>query len=152
MCVLRQIKTLFFVTFARHGSVRSPRCLLKVACWYVFYQSCYSHCKCCFSNMPYFRRIYGRGLGTLSLLLIYISPCCLYYVNWTLYGGLQEPRYVDPLNLTAMACPALPMCPLAITEAERGTPDLLKRVRAVFEKVFIKTICLILYFEVIPSC
>ncbi|KMT14507.1 hypothetical protein BVRB_4g072790 [Beta vulgaris subsp. vulgaris] len=53
-------------------------------------------------------------------------------------GGLLEPRYVDPLNVTAMACPALPMCPLAITEAERGTPDLLKRIRAVFEKVGLK--------------
>lgn len=48
----------------------------------------------------------------------------------------QSPRYVDPLNVTAMACPALPLCPLAITEAERGIPDLLKRVRAVFEKVY----------------
>lgn len=53
-------------------------------------------------------------------------------------GGLLQPRYVDPLNITAMACPALPMCPLAITEAERGIPDLLKRVRAVFEKVGLK--------------
>jgi len=34
-----------------------------------------------------------------------------------------------------MACPALPLCPLAITEAERGIPDMLKRVRAVFDKV-----------------
>ncbi|KAL5567116.1 hypothetical protein UlMin_030280 [Ulmus minor] len=50
-------------------------------------------------------------------------------------AGLLQPRYVDPLNITAMACPALPLCPLAITEAERGIPDLLKRVRAVFEKV-----------------
>ncbi|XP_023760680.1 sulfite reductase [ferredoxin], chloroplastic [Lactuca sativa] len=50
-------------------------------------------------------------------------------------GGLLPPTYVDPLNITAMACPALPLCPLAITEAERGIPDLLKRVRAVFEKV-----------------
>lgn len=47
----------------------------------------------------------------------------------------QQPRYVDPLNVTAMACPALPLCPLAIAEAERGIPDILKRVRAVFEKV-----------------
>ena len=47
----------------------------------------------------------------------------------------QQPKYVDPLNLTAMACPAFPLCPLAITEAERGIPDILKRVRAVFEKV-----------------
>ncbi|KAL9248367.1 hypothetical protein vseg_021696 [Gypsophila vaccaria] len=53
-------------------------------------------------------------------------------------GGLLEPRFVDPLNITAMACPALPMCPLAITEAERGIPDILKRVRAVFEKVGLK--------------
>ncbi|XAR60369.1 Sulfite reductase (ferredoxin) [Bertholletia excelsa] len=53
-------------------------------------------------------------------------------------GGLLEPRDVDPLNITAMACPALPLCPLAITEAERGIPDILKRVRAVFEKVGLK--------------
>uniref|UniRef100_A0A0N6W2Q4 Sulfite reductase [ferredoxin], chloroplastic n=1 Tax=Hevea brasiliensis TaxID=3981 RepID=A0A0N6W2Q4_HEVBR len=50
-------------------------------------------------------------------------------------AGLLQPKYVDPLNLTAMACPAMPLCPLAITEAERGIPDILKRVRAVFEKV-----------------
>ncbi|KAL3529906.1 hypothetical protein ACH5RR_009228 [Cinchona calisaya] len=53
-------------------------------------------------------------------------------------GGLLQPRYVDPLNLTAMACPAFPLCPLAITEAERGIPDVLKRVRAVFDKVGLK--------------
>ncbi|CAI9106321.1 OLC1v1005452C1 [Oldenlandia corymbosa var. corymbosa] len=53
-------------------------------------------------------------------------------------GGLLQPRYVDPLNLTSMACPAFPLCPLAITEAERGIPDILKRVRAVFEKVGLK--------------
>ncbi|WOK95475.1 hypothetical protein Cni_G04182 [Canna indica] len=49
--------------------------------------------------------------------------------------GLLEPKDVDPLNVTAMACPALPLCPLATTEAERGIPDILKRVRAVFDKV-----------------
>lgn len=49
----------------------------------------------------------------------------------------QLPSFVDPLNITAMACPALPLCPLAITEAERGIPDILKRVRSVFEKVFL---------------
>ncbi|CAA7395436.1 unnamed protein product [Spirodela intermedia] len=53
-------------------------------------------------------------------------------------AGLLLPRYVDPLNITAMACPALPLCPLAITEAERGIPDILKRVRAVFDKVGLK--------------
>ncbi|GAV87347.1 NIR_SIR domain-containing protein, partial [Cephalotus follicularis] len=53
-------------------------------------------------------------------------------------AGLLHPRYVDPLNLTAMASPAFPLCPLAITEAERGIPGILKRVRAVFEKVGLK--------------
>ncbi|KAG5517551.1 hypothetical protein RHGRI_038075 [Rhododendron griersonianum] len=52
--------------------------------------------------------------------------------------GLLDPRFVDPLNITAMACPALPLCPLAITEAERGIPDILKRVRSVFDKVGLK--------------
>jgi len=51
------------------------------------------------------------------------------------FGEGQQPKFVDPLNITAMACPALPMCSLAITEAERGIPDILKRIRAVFEKV-----------------
>ncbi|PIN07487.1 Sulfite reductase (ferredoxin) [Handroanthus impetiginosus] len=50
-------------------------------------------------------------------------------------GGLLQPRLIDPLNVTAMACPALPLCPLAITEAERGIPDILKRIRAIFERV-----------------
>ncbi|KAL8159427.1 hypothetical protein V2J09_000964 [Rumex salicifolius] len=50
-------------------------------------------------------------------------------------AGFSQPENVDPLNVTAMACPALPLCPLAIAEAERGIPDIIKRVRAVFEKV-----------------
>ncbi|KAK7341234.1 hypothetical protein VNO80_24160 [Phaseolus coccineus] len=50
-------------------------------------------------------------------------------------AGLLQPRFVDPLNITAMACPAFPLCPLAITEAERGIPNILKRIRAVFDKV-----------------
>ncbi|CAK7331058.1 unnamed protein product [Dovyalis caffra] len=54
-------------------------------------------------------------------------------------AGLLQPKYVDPLKLTAMACPALPLCPLAITEAERGIPDIFKRVRVVFEKVGLKS-------------
>lgn len=44
---------------------------------------------------------------------------------------------MDPLNLTSMACPALPLCPLAQTEAERGILPILKRIRTVFNKVFV---------------
>ncbi|CAI5484057.1 unnamed protein product [Closterium sp. Yama58-4] len=49
--------------------------------------------------------------------------------------GILGKQYVDPLNLTAMACPALPLCGLAITEAERGLPAVLKRIRAMLDKV-----------------
>ncbi|XP_027353971.1 sulfite reductase [ferredoxin], chloroplastic isoform X2 [Abrus precatorius] len=52
-------------------------------------------------------------------------------------AGLLQPRFVDPLNITAMACPAFPLCPLAITEAERGIPNILKRIRTVFEKIWL---------------
>ncbi|XP_058106676.1 sulfite reductase [ferredoxin], chloroplastic-like [Magnolia sinica] len=37
-----------------------------------------------------------------------------------------------------MTCPALPLCPSAIAEAEHGIPDILKQVRAVFDKVGLK--------------
>lgn len=33
-----------------------------------------------------------------------------------------------------MACPALPLCGLAIAEAERGLPDLNKRIRALMSQ------------------
>eukprot|EP00252_Welwitschia_mirabilis_P013858 TRINITY_DN3060_c0_g1_i1.p1 TRINITY_DN3060_c0_g1~~TRINITY_DN3060_c0_g1_i1.p1 ORF type:complete len:713 (+),score=91.07 TRINITY_DN3060_c0_g1_i1:224-2140(+) len=52
--------------------------------------------------------------------------------------GLLDAPCLDPLSVTAMACPALPLCPLAITEAERGSSGILKRIRSVFEKVGLK--------------
>lgn len=54
-------------------------------------------------------------------------------------GGLLHPHWVDSLNLASMACPALPLCPLAITEAERGAPDILHRIRKMFDKVGLKS-------------
>ncbi|XP_042514765.1 sulfite reductase [ferredoxin], chloroplastic-like [Macadamia integrifolia] len=71
-----------------------------------------------------------------NLILCNIDPSWRRPISTVLaQAGLVDPSYVDPLNLTAMACPAFPLCPLAITEAERGIPDILKRVRAVFDKV-----------------
>lgn len=74
------------------------------------------------------------GIFDMYLLILILGNI---FMKWTLtnFPCGQQPRYVDPLNLTAMACPALPLCPLAITEAERGIPNILKRVRAVFDKV-----------------
>lgn len=44
-------------------------------------------------------------------------------------GGL------DPIDATSIACPALPLCGLAIGEAERGLPDINARLRAVMNRV-----------------
>ena len=37
-----------------------------------------------------------------------------------------------------MACPALPLCGLAVTEAERGLPDINIRIRALLTKLGLK--------------
>lgn len=74
-------------------------------------------------------------ISTMTILVRDASSISCYSTSYFIHMLLQQPRYVDPLNLTSMACPAFPLCPLAITEAERGIPDILKRIRAVFEKV-----------------
>lgn len=42
---------------------------------------------------------------------------------------------IDSLDRYAMACPALPLCGLAIGEAERGLPDINNRIRALMNKL-----------------
>jgi len=42
--------------------------------------------------------------------------------------GFSDPDSPDPLARHAMACPALPLCGLAMTEAERFLPELLERI------------------------
>ncbi len=42
--------------------------------------------------------------------------------------GFTNPGTPDPLARHAMACPALPLCGLAMTEAERFLPELLERI------------------------
>ena len=36
---------------------------------------------------------------------------------------------LDSMERTSMACPALPLCGLAVTEAERSLPDITRRLR-----------------------
>jgi sulfite reductase (ferredoxin) len=50
-------------------------------------------------------------------------------------NGVLQPAEIDPLVRYAMACPALPMCGLAVTESERVIPDILSRVRALLTRV-----------------
>lgn len=48
--------------------------------------------------------------------------------------GIRALEDIDPLARLAMACPALPLCGLAQTEAERIIPSYIKRIRALLEK------------------
>jgi|AntAceMinimDraft_1070359.scaffolds.fasta_scaffold12744_1 sulfite reductase (ferredoxin) len=50
-------------------------------------------------------------------------------------GGVKDASEVDTIDAQSIACPALPLCGLAITEAERGLPDINKRLRATMNKV-----------------
>lgn len=49
--------------------------------------------------------------------------------------GILSIEEVDPLARLAMACPALPLCGLAQTEAERRMPSYVERVRALLTKL-----------------
>lgn len=49
--------------------------------------------------------------------------------------GLSSPEAPAPLARHALACPALPLCGLAVTEAERVLPDVLGRLDALLERL-----------------
>merc|ERR1712087_701045 len=49
--------------------------------------------------------------------------------------GIKPIEEVDPLARLSMACPALPLCGLAQTEAERLMPSYLERIRVVMDKM-----------------
>jgi len=49
--------------------------------------------------------------------------------------GLLPVEEIDPLARLAMSCPALPLCGLAQTEAERRMPSYVERVRALLNKM-----------------
>lgn len=49
--------------------------------------------------------------------------------------GIKPIQEVDPLSRLAMACPALPLCGLAMTEAERIMPSYIERIRGLLNKM-----------------
>jgi len=49
--------------------------------------------------------------------------------------GIKPIEEIDPLARLAMACPALPLCGLAQTEAERRMPSFIERVRNLLTKM-----------------
>ena len=50
-------------------------------------------------------------------------------------GVVTQPEALDPLVRYSMACPALPLCGLAVTESERILPSILDRIRALLNKL-----------------
>ena len=50
-------------------------------------------------------------------------------------AGCPDPSEVDSIDRTSIACPALPLCGLAIGEAERNLPDINRRLRALLVKL-----------------
>lgn len=66
-----------------------------------------------------------------NLILRDIAPADKQRVEDTLTAaGLPAVQDVDPLDASSMACPAMPLCGLAIGEAERASPDVVARMRA----------------------
>ncbi|WP_448572666.1 sulfite reductase, ferredoxin dependent [Trichothermofontia sp.] len=49
--------------------------------------------------------------------------------------GVQSETMIDPLVRSAMACPSLPTCGLAIAEAERVIPSVVGRVRTLLDRM-----------------
>ncbi len=49
--------------------------------------------------------------------------------------GFNNPESPEPIARHAMACPALPLCGLAMTEAERLLPELLERINTQLKKL-----------------
>jgi len=73
---------------------------------------------------------------TQSILLTGIDPENKADVDAILREhGVKQIEEVDPLQRLSMACPALPLCGLAQTEAERIMPSYLERFRALLNKM-----------------
>ena len=54
-------------------------------------------------------------------------------------AGIKSHEEIDSIDRLSMACPALPLCGLAVTEAERSLPDINARIRALMVKVGLPT-------------
>lgn len=73
---------------------------------------------------------------TQSIIFRDIDPKDKEEIDAILKAHGQLPiEQVDPLARLAMACPALPLCGLAQTEAERRMPEYIERVRSVLTKM-----------------
>lgn len=71
-----------------------------------------------------------------NIILREIEPAWKEDIVLTLKAaGLTDVLALDKIDRLSMACPALPLCGLAISEAERGLPDVNRRIRELLAKV-----------------
>lgn len=71
-----------------------------------------------------------------NVILYDINPANQQEIKQILQGyGIKAETEIDPLVRTAMACPALPTCGLAVTESERAIPGILERIRTLLNKL-----------------
>lgn len=71
-----------------------------------------------------------------NLILRNISPSWKDDILSTLgAAGIKDVADWDPIEAGSMACPALPLCGLAIAEAERGLPEVNARIRDLLDRL-----------------
>ncbi len=77
----------------------------------------------------------GRQLLLLDPHPVHMSQPAISSLADTVLLFGRDPDAIDSLDRYSMACPALPLCGLAIGEAERGLPDINNRIRALMNKL-----------------
>eukprot|EP00884_Botryococcus_braunii_P010393 jgi/Botrbrau1/19355/Bobra.0822s0001.1 len=71
-----------------------------------------------------------------NLILTDIEPAWKDDILATLgNAGVEDIAHITPIDRESMACPALPLCGLAVTEAERSLPDVVPRIEALLKKL-----------------
>lgn len=77
-----------------------------------------------------------RLTANQDIILCDVTPAMKAEVDSLLVAsGLRMSEQMNPLESLSIACPALPTCGLAITEAERAMPSIQERVRKVLVKL-----------------
>ena len=80
-----------------------------------------------------------RLTSNQSLLLTEIEPADKEEIDRILCSnGIDAEDQINLLHRYAMACPALPTCGLAMTEAERAIPSILDRIQLLLNKLGLK--------------
>ena len=77
----------------------------------------------------------GKRLLPLDPHPVHLSQSAISSLTDIVLLARRDPEDIDSLDRFSMACPALPLCGLAIGEAERGLPDINNRIRALMNKL-----------------